>query len=54
MIDASGREVRSATWDLDAGFNLIDWPVNDLMGGVYLLKYDVNGELHTERVVVAR
>ncbi len=54
MIDAAGRAVRDGSYTLEAGVHHLEWPVHDVMVGVYLLEYEFEGEKELKRVVIAR
>ena len=52
VIDSEGRELRSVSWESEAGYTLNEVNVGDLSEGSYFLRYSYLGEEVVKRVVV--
>ena len=52
VMDSEGRELRSVSWDSEAGYTLNEVNVGDLSEGSYFLRYSYLGEEVVRRVVV--
>ena len=54
ILDILGKVVRTSTHKLNAGNNLINFNVNDLVNGVYFVELNVNGLTTTKKITVTK
>jgi hypothetical protein len=54
ITDATGRRVRAFTLQMEKGYTLHTVPVYDFSEGLYLIRYDFDGDVKTVRFVVGR
>ncbi len=54
IYDAQGKQVRSFSKQMNAGYTLHTIPVHDFMEGMYMVRYAFGGDTQTVRFVVAR
>ena len=54
ILDILGKVVRTSKHKLNAGNNLINFNVNDLVNGVYFVELNVNGLTTTKKITVTK